>query len=75
MIPHLGDGIMDKAKYIVKDQNGNTVAGFNAAHQVVQTTTHPDYIKTWTTEKAAAKWAANHAGCGYGLTTYTVTTL
>lgn len=58
--------------YIVRDQNGVFVAGFNRQHQIVQRTTVMAYTKMFKTHKAATTWAQGKANAGYGLADFTV---
>ena len=58
--------------FIVKDQNGLTLSGYDEDHQILVVTRVASLIKTFPTAEAARTWAEQYVNAGYGLTSFKV---
>ena len=61
--------------YVILDDSGLMVSGYNAEHMIIQRTEDPTKARRFASPKYAERWAKRYTGAGYGLDTYKIVKL
>lgn len=61
--------------YVIYDDSGLFVAGYNSAHMVIQRTPETSKARKFRSAEQAHQWAKKYVGAGFGLDSYKIVKL
>ena len=61
--------------YVIYDDSGFLVAGYNSAHMIIQRTTEIQKAWKFNSPEQARQWAKKYVGAGFGLDSYKIVKL